>query len=106
MKLTHLFTDFEAWVKHAIERGFEGPKQIQGHQQFEFTEAGEKVAHWDGSAGQGTVVKAAEPAAPAEEPAPVPPADDAHVAAGSSLFSDPSQSKPSDPAEPDAKEHS
>jgi hypothetical protein len=72
MKLTELFTDFEAWVKHAVERGFTGPTQVQGHQMFEFTHEGEKVAHWDGAAGTGTVVKAQEPVTPTPEPTPEP----------------------------------
>lgn len=71
-----LFTDFEEWVKHALERGFHGPTQTQGHQRFEFTHEGEKVAQWDGAAGTGTVVKAPEPVVATPEPPtePEPPA--------------------------------
>lgn len=75
MKLAELFTDFDAWVEHALGRGFEGPKQLQGHQQFEFTENGQTVARWDGITGNGSAVPADDPAPAEPTPAPEAPTE-------------------------------
>jgi len=69
----HDFSDFDAWSRSATEAGYEGPKQMQGHQQFDFTRDGQVVAQWNGMEGTGVVHLE-------DEPAPAPAiAEESHV---------------------------